>query len=98
MIPINQKSFFHTHTISFGHARADWRDVVLKIFDPEKASHRMKDVLLSHHETFDNLRKHFIERHEFAYVKVKDAQIMDTDKEILKKFGIRIDFYDGWDD
>ena len=92
VVPDYQKNeiIFPSNTISFAHARVDWRDVVLKIYDPFKTSQHMKDALLSHHEMFDNLRKHFVERHEFAYVKVKDAHLMEDDRDLLKDLGISV--------
>lgn len=92
VIPDNNKSeiVFPSQTISFNNTHVDWRDVVLRIFDPIKTSHDMKDALLSHHETFDNLRKHFVERHEFAYVHVKDAFMSDDDRDLLKALGVDV--------
>lgn len=54
--------------ITFGHPTANWRESVLQIYDPTKTSAQMKEVLLSHSDTFDNLRKHFVERYEFNFV------------------------------
>jgi erythronate-4-phosphate dehydrogenase len=42
---------------------------ILRIYNPMHTSQQMKDAILNQHDTFDNLRKNFIERHEFDYVR-----------------------------
>jgi erythronate-4-phosphate dehydrogenase len=90
VIPEREKTeiVFPTQTLSFANAHVDWRDVVLKIYDPMKTSHQMKEEMLSHHDTFDHLRKHFQERHEFLFVNIQYAQLTDDDAAMLKMLGI----------
>lgn len=90
VIPVYPKSevIFPTKPLPSGHALSDWQDVVLKIYDPRHTSQQMKEEMLSHHDTFDHLRKHFTERHEFAYVKVRDAHLSEDDVELLKRLGL----------
>lgn len=54
-------------------AFSDWKDFVLKIYDPRKTSSLMKKTLLKFPDRFDYLRKHFPERYEFAFVKLSGA-------------------------
>lgn len=46
----------------------DWRDVLLKIYNPITNTMQMKNALSNQLETFDSLRKHFPERYELAFV------------------------------
>lgn len=70
--------------ITFNHQKADWRDVVLKIFDPFKLSTLMKDKMIENEAgAFDGLRKSFVDRadrHEFKFVELKDVQLSSGDQ------------------
>ena len=55
-------------TISLPSHAIDWRDRVLKIYDPMLTTKVMKEALLSGDKTFDALRKEFVERYEFEFV------------------------------
>jgi erythronate-4-phosphate dehydrogenase len=79
---------FPSKTLTSGHSLNDWRDVVLKIYDPRYTSQQIKEEMLSHHDTFDHLRKHFSERHEFAFVNVRDARLSEDDVDLLKRLGL----------
>ncbi|MHB1947272.1 MAG: 4-phosphoerythronate dehydrogenase [Gammaproteobacteria bacterium] len=68
----------------------DWRDVILKIYNPLTTSELMKEVLLGHKESFDHLRKNFVDRHEFEFVKLKDIDLENIDKNKLNKLNIKI--------
>lgn len=70
---------FPTQNIVF-NAPSDWRDAVLKVYDPRVTTNLMKQAILEDDEvsTFDHLRKNFADhRHEFAYVHYKDVQWLD---------------------
>jgi erythronate-4-phosphate dehydrogenase len=58
---------FPTQSLTFD-VTADWRDVVLKIYDPTKTSAHTKAALIQQKETFDQLRKNFPERHEWESI------------------------------
>jgi erythronate-4-phosphate dehydrogenase len=62
---------YPTKTISLNDTDADWRDVVLQIFDPRVETERMKKTLLEDPSAFDRLRKSFVDRYEFGFVKIK---------------------------
>ncbi len=68
----------------------DWRDVVLKIYNPLDTTTMMKDTLLDNkRETFDDLRKNFIDRFEFEYVSLTNAFLLKKeDWSILKNLHI----------
>lgn len=71
--------------ISFHDKKVDWREVVLKIFDPVATSSSMKKNLLMGTDTFDGLRQKFVERHEFGFVKLESLQMDEVDKVTLQK-------------
>lgn len=55
---------------------SDWRDVVLQIFNPVATSSHMKEAFAKNPRCFDELRKHFTERYEFAYVTVNGNHLV----------------------
>lgn len=61
---------FPEKEISFNREKVDWRDVALKIYNPLQTSQQMKETLLKNQHAFDELRKNFIERYEFEFVKI----------------------------
>lgn len=71
--------------LSFQHRLVDWREVVLAIFDPMVTSASMKKNLLEGTESFDTLRKKFVERYEFGFVKLSELQLSADDKVLLQK-------------
>ncbi len=63
----------------------DWRDVVLKVYNPMDTTALMKQAILEDGEvsTFDGLRKNFADdRHEFAYVQCEDVCWVDQEDKI----------------
>lgn len=76
-------------TLHFKHAKVNWRDVVLSVYDPRKTTEVMALALIENGspKTFDALRNHFPERHEFAYVFVEDAIVEPADAVILRGLG-----------
>jgi erythronate-4-phosphate dehydrogenase len=76
-------------TLSFAHTKADWRDVVLKIYDPRVTTQQMKDELPEDGsgKQFDWLRKNFF-RDEFANITLQDISLSSVDACILRQLGI----------
>lgn len=68
---------------------AHWQDVVLAVYDPNETSLLMKKALLNKMQTFDALRKHFVERYEFEFVDVNTLLSIDQ-STMLKKLGFSI--------
>lgn len=79
---------FPTREISFQQRAVDWRDVVLSIFDPMELTRQMKEKMIDHPDAFDQLRKNFLHRHEFNFVKIQDAILTESDRLILNKLSI----------
>jgi erythronate-4-phosphate dehydrogenase len=81
---------FPTAHVDFNNAEVDWRDVILKIYDPREATERMKKAIIENEsgKVFDRLRNDFNLRHEFAYVTISGAQLSDEDKAYLVNLGI----------
>lgn len=79
----NVMADFPTKTISFAHQRADWRDVVLSVFNPILETTKMKNTLLHDETAFDRLRKHFTDRHEFEFVNLQDVVLNENDRTLL---------------
>ncbi len=79
---------FPTKTIALRDKIMDWRDVVLKIYDPTKTTREMKEKLLENESAFDLLRNNFSEKYEFGYVKIENAKLSMQDQEILHQLGI----------
>lgn len=48
----------------------DWREVVLKIYDPRETTHKMKEAILTTSSSFDFLRNHFPARYEFEFMEM----------------------------
>ncbi|MEO8402280.1 MAG: 4-phosphoerythronate dehydrogenase [Gammaproteobacteria bacterium] len=85
----NAEPLYPTTAISFNHSTADWRDVVLKIFDPAAMSQHMKETLLQDANLFDRLRKNFTDRYEFGFVEVKDVKLSEKDRVLLECLGLK---------
>lgn len=76
---------FPTQHITFDERPVDWRDVVLKVYNPMDTTALMKQTILEDDKvaTFDGLRKNFIDRYEFASVKIPNVCWKDEkDKKI----------------
>ncbi|HSW69657.1 MAG TPA: 4-phosphoerythronate dehydrogenase [Gammaproteobacteria bacterium] len=61
----------------------DWRDVVLSIFDPMKATEKMKME-----NGFDEMRKKFSDRYEFKFVELENVRLPEEDRIILNHLGL----------
>lgn len=81
-VPVPPKKF-PTQDIFFAGAKVDWRDVVLRIYDPFKTTQLMKARLVENLNAFDELRKNFIDRHEFGFVRIEDVSLSLEDKRLL---------------
>lgn len=68
----------------------DWREVVLKVFNPIETSLQMKEVLLSDLNAFDHLRKSFVDRYEFGSVQLLNVQLGKEESIQLRKLGFPI--------
>lgn len=81
---------FPTALFNFDNMAVDWRDVILKIYDPRLSTERMKKAIIDNDsaKTFDNLRNDFNIRNEFAYVTVANALLNEVDKAYLVNLGI----------
>jgi erythronate-4-phosphate dehydrogenase len=79
--------------LSFEGRNADWRDVVLKIFDPRELTKVMRRALHENDsaQTFDDLRRRFNGRYEFDCVELRDVKLSHDDKKILCLLGISLD-------
>ena len=84
-IPLEQ---FPLRDLSFEGKNADWRDVVLTLFNPNAVTAQMKEVLMENAEAFDHLRKTFKHRDEFAFVNIENVVLSETDKNILHELGV----------
>ncbi len=81
---------YPTLTISFQNKKVDWREVILKIYDPRNTMAQWKKSLGANANAFDELRNNFNERHEFAYITIQDALLSDEDELLLKQLGLKI--------
>ncbi|MES2218170.1 MAG: 4-phosphoerythronate dehydrogenase [Pseudomonadota bacterium] len=86
IVPPNKK------ILTFGERNVDWRDVVLKIFDPCVLTKVMRKALAENNsaQTFDDLRKHFNGRYEFACVELRDVNLGVEDIRILSMLGVSL--------
>lgn len=75
---------FPTYDVFFAGAKVDWRDVILRIYDPFKTTQIMKARLVENANAFDELRKHFVDRHEFGFVRIEDVSVSVEDKRLLE--------------
>lgn len=66
----------------------DWRDVVLKVFDPRKMTQQMQFIMPGGHNHFDWLRKNFTDRYEFSAVNFSHLNVSDADRGVLKQLKI----------
>jgi erythronate-4-phosphate dehydrogenase len=73
--PPTQKLFFDNKTV-------DWRDIVLKIYNPMLTTALMKQKIIENDNTFDVLRKNFVERFEFFSVACEDITLNNHDRSI----------------
>lgn len=80
-------------TLSFENNKTSWQEVVLRAFDPRITSHQMKSALQQSPHQFDELRKNFSFRHEFAFIEIKDVQLSPHDKTFLINCGFNLDIY-----
>lgn len=79
-------------TLSFAGKHADWRDVVLKIYDPYQTTQSMKEKIIENDgKSFDALRKKFIDqdRYEFNYIYMENVLLSNEDKLLLERLGVR---------
>jgi erythronate-4-phosphate dehydrogenase len=58
-------------SIVMSENKITWQDVALEIFNPLTVTEWMKENILTQSRSFDELRKTFPERHEFAFVNKK---------------------------
>jgi erythronate-4-phosphate dehydrogenase len=82
---------YPTKEIFFEVPPVDWKEVILALFDPRKSTQEMKHALLNNQDTFDNLRKTFLDRYEFAYVNAKNLHLESGQDNLLneiKKFSV----------
>jgi erythronate-4-phosphate dehydrogenase len=79
-----------TLAINCNHAEMDWRDVVLKIYDPRNMTAMMKEQFVRNEaaSVFDRLRNDVNLRHEFDCVTLQNAQINVEDKNLLFQLGL----------
>ena len=76
--------------LSLPGVKADWQDVVLRVFDPRVCCNTMKAALTASPEAFDSLRKHFPERHEFGFVDIGEMNLSRPDRHILGQLGFPV--------
>lgn len=74
---------FPTHDVFFAGAKVDWREVILRIYDPFETTQVMKNQLVANPNAFDELRKHFVDRYEFGFVRIEDVSLSIDNKSIL---------------
>jgi len=70
-------------TLAFEGKTVDWREVILKVYDPASTTKLMKSKMIEQNN-FDFLRKNFQERHEFGYVQLENLHVKDEDQRILQ--------------
>lgn len=58
-------------TLSSVNSSTDWRDEMLRLYNPLTTTQKMKDVLLQNPSLFDKLRKELPLRHEMAFVSMR---------------------------
>ncbi len=68
---------------SFENKTVDWREVVLKVYDPASTTKLMKSKMIDGN-AFDVLRKNFQERHEFGYIELRDLNLKNEDQRIIQ--------------
>ncbi len=83
---------FPEQVLDFQQQAADWRDVILKIYNPAESTVMMQQKMLesSAEKTFDRLRNDFNSRYEFHFVTVINVLLNPLDKNILQKIGVNI--------
>jgi erythronate-4-phosphate dehydrogenase len=64
----------------------DWRDQVLKIYNPQTTTDEMKKLITANGpaNAFDEMRKHFNQRYEFAYTDMGNSALGEQDISLLK--------------
>jgi erythronate-4-phosphate dehydrogenase len=83
---------FPEHVLDFNQQAVDWRDVILKIYNPAESTELMKQKMIesSEEKIFDRLRNDFNSRYEFHFVTVKNACLTPQDKNYLLKIGVKV--------
>src|SRR5437899_4228280 len=80
---------YSTQTLTLEEKNTDWRDVVLKIYDPFVTTEFMKEKIIENDiKAFDMLRKNFIEvaeRYEFEFVDIENITLAEKDRMLLQK-------------
>ncbi|HLB58272.1 MAG TPA: 4-phosphoerythronate dehydrogenase [Gammaproteobacteria bacterium] len=76
--------------ISFSYQEMDWQEVVLSIYDPHKTSLEMKEKLNQDKNSFDSMRKNFVERCEFSYMTIKNVKLSEQSQRLLTRLGLSI--------
>jgi erythronate-4-phosphate dehydrogenase len=79
--------------LAFTGTEHTWQDIVLGVFNPVVITAMMRTILLpatDYGHLFDEMRNQFNYRHEFAYTIITEADIPLEQKELLRKFGLKI--------
>jgi erythronate-4-phosphate dehydrogenase len=79
-------------TINMLEDKLDWRDVVLKVYDPRETTQGMRNALIANANpsTFDQLRKSFTERHEFSFITIANYSLALADAMLLGQLGFSL--------
>lgn len=85
-----EKVLFPTKKIDVNFAE-NWRDVVLAILNPLEITFHMKGELTTKKESFDVIRKSYMNRFEFAFIELEKLNLPEQDRSILKSLGFGID-------
>lgn len=82
--------YYPSDAVSLPNCAVDWRDIVLRIYDPRETTQQMQRTLVVEDSSvmFEKLRKQFNSRHEFQYVTVANTQLQERDALLLKMLGI----------
>jgi erythronate-4-phosphate dehydrogenase len=88
----NINTQFPEQVIDFNHQTVDWRDVILKIYNPADSTAIMKQKIIeiSEEKIFDHLRNDFNSRDEFHFVTVKNAVLNAEDRKYLLDAGVKV--------
>jgi erythronate-4-phosphate dehydrogenase len=71
-------------TLSLENEIEDFRDVILKMYDPYLTSARLKSRMIENPKTaFDLMRNHFAERSEFAFYDLLNLKLDEENSRIL---------------
>lgn len=71
-----------------------WQSVVLRLFNPLHMTDNMRQLSSSQHgaRLFDEMRLHFNDRHELAYVTLVGSKLSQFDEGVLRQFGVKFLF------